>query len=171
MSCSWLWLNPLDLHVKKSYLKAWMGFTYNEQMSCSIWLRSWRCGCLVTWFCYQLIAKPGNKTAAPPWPNPYHNFPISAGRIHARRESSKKLIFLDIRGETVQIQIMANQKWVEQSIHWGLDKMATFLQTFFPRHFLKYELLYLIFIEVFSESALHNMIWHPMGNKPLPDPM
>ena len=25
----------------------------------------WRCGCLVTWFCYQLIAKPGNKTAAP----------------------------------------------------------------------------------------------------------
>ena len=28
-----------------------------------------RCGCLVTWFCYQLIAKPGNKTATPPWPN------------------------------------------------------------------------------------------------------
>ena len=24
-----------------------------------------RCGCLVTWFCYQLIAKPGNKTATP----------------------------------------------------------------------------------------------------------
>ena len=29
-----------------------------------IWVRSWNCGCLVTWFCYQLIAKPGNKTAA-----------------------------------------------------------------------------------------------------------
>ena len=26
----------------------------------------------VSWFCYQLIAKPGNKTAAPPWPDPYH---------------------------------------------------------------------------------------------------
>ena len=28
-----------------------------------IWVRSWNCGCRVTWFCYQLIAKPGNKTA------------------------------------------------------------------------------------------------------------
>ena len=25
--------------------------------------------CLVTWFCYQLIAKPGNKTVAPQWPD------------------------------------------------------------------------------------------------------
>ena len=31
---------------------------------CNIWVRSRNCGCLVTWFCYQLIAKPGNKTAA-----------------------------------------------------------------------------------------------------------
>ena len=36
-----------------------------------IWVRSWNCGCLVTWFCYQLIAKPGIKTAAVPWPDPY----------------------------------------------------------------------------------------------------
>ena len=33
--------------------------------------RSWRCSCLVTWFCYQLIAKPGNKTDAPWWPDHY----------------------------------------------------------------------------------------------------
>ena len=26
--------------------------------------------CLVTWFCYQLIAKPGNKTATVSWPYP-----------------------------------------------------------------------------------------------------
>ena len=26
---------------------------------------------VVTWFCYHLIAKPGNKTAAPSWPDPY----------------------------------------------------------------------------------------------------
>ena len=32
------------------------------------------CGCLVTWFCYQLIAKPGNKTATPPWPRPKYFF-------------------------------------------------------------------------------------------------
>ena len=36
-----------------------------------IWVRSRNCGCLVTWFCYQLIAKPGNKTAAVPRPDPY----------------------------------------------------------------------------------------------------
>ena len=29
------------------------------------------CGCLVTWFCYQLIAKPGNNTAAVLWHDPY----------------------------------------------------------------------------------------------------
>ena len=37
----------------------------------AIWVRWQRCGCLVTWFCYHLIVKPGNKTAAPLWPNPY----------------------------------------------------------------------------------------------------
>ena len=36
-----------------------------------IWVRSLRCGCLVTWFCYHSIAKPGNKKAAPSWPDPY----------------------------------------------------------------------------------------------------
>ena len=36
-----------------------------------IWVRSRNCGCRVTWFCYQLIAKPGNKTATVPWPDPY----------------------------------------------------------------------------------------------------
>ena len=34
------------------------------------WVRSWNCDGLVTWFCYQLIAKPGNKTATVSWPNP-----------------------------------------------------------------------------------------------------
>ena len=37
----------------------------------SIWVRSRSFGCLVTWFCYHLIAKPGNKTAEPSWPDPY----------------------------------------------------------------------------------------------------
>ena len=36
-----------------------------------IWVRSRNCGCLVTWFCYQLIAKLGNKTATVSWPDPY----------------------------------------------------------------------------------------------------
>ena len=37
----------------------------------TIWVRSRNCSYLVTWFCYQLIAKPGNKTATVPWPDPY----------------------------------------------------------------------------------------------------
>ena len=36
-----------------------------------IWVKPRNCGCLVTWFCYQLIAKPGNKTVAVPWPDSY----------------------------------------------------------------------------------------------------
>ena len=35
-----------------------------------ICVRSRRCGCLVAWFCYHLIAKLGNKTAAPSWRDP-----------------------------------------------------------------------------------------------------
>ena len=38
-----------------------------------IWIRSWNCGCPVTWSCYQLIAKLGNKTATATWPDPYSN--------------------------------------------------------------------------------------------------
>ena len=37
----------------------------------SIWVRSRNCGCVVTWSCYQLIARPGNKTATVSWPDPY----------------------------------------------------------------------------------------------------
>ena len=37
----------------------------------NIWVRSRNRVCLVLWFCYQLIAKPGNKTAAVSWPDPY----------------------------------------------------------------------------------------------------
>ena len=34
-----------------------------------VWVRSRRRSWLVTWFCYQLIAKPGDKTVAPLWPD------------------------------------------------------------------------------------------------------
>ena len=34
------------------------------------WVISQRCTWLVTWFCYHLIAKSGNKTASPSWPDP-----------------------------------------------------------------------------------------------------
>ena len=36
-----------------------------------IWVRSRRWGCFVTWYCYEMGAKPGNKAAPPWWPDPY----------------------------------------------------------------------------------------------------
>ena len=48
---------------------------YEKMKCCFIWVRSRNCGCLVAWFCYRLIAKPGNKTAAVLWPDPFdHTF-------------------------------------------------------------------------------------------------
>ena len=45
--------------------------TFNcMSLNCGIWVGPWMWGCLVTWSCYQLIGKPGNKTATPPWPYP-----------------------------------------------------------------------------------------------------
>ena len=49
-------------HVKKKNLCFFLFY---------MWVRSRNCGCLVTWFCYHVTAKPGNKTAAPSWPDPY----------------------------------------------------------------------------------------------------
>ena len=46
----------------------------SENFIIYIWVRSQRFGCLVTWFCYHLIAKPGNKTAASSRPDPYAKF-------------------------------------------------------------------------------------------------
>ena len=37
-----------------------------------IWVRSCRCASLVNWFCYQMTAKPGNRTDPPSWPDLYH---------------------------------------------------------------------------------------------------
>ena len=53
---------------RNSWGTADVRYTEIQYTGSTIWVRSWRCGCLVTWICYQLIAKPGNKTATPPWP-------------------------------------------------------------------------------------------------------
>ena len=47
-----------------------------------IWVRSRNCRCLVTWFCYQLIAKPGNKTAAVSVTWPIWAFPSADAPPH-----------------------------------------------------------------------------------------
>ena len=45
----------------------------------SIWVMSRRWVCLVTWFCYQMVAKPGNKTGPPSWPDPCTQWVMSSG--------------------------------------------------------------------------------------------
>ena len=55
-----------------------------------IWVRSRNCGCHVTWFCYQLIAKPGNKTAAVPWPDPYVIASCNIQSVYDRELLSRK---------------------------------------------------------------------------------
>ena len=56
--------------LQQSCAKPWFDPDTVFWKGTSIWVRTRRCGCLVTWFCYQMIAKPGNKTAAPSWPDP-----------------------------------------------------------------------------------------------------
>ena len=66
------------------------------QFANTIWVRSRMCGCLVTWFCYHLIAKPGNKTAAVPWPDPYHqehNSDLEYIRVSSHEPSQNSLTF------------------------------------------------------------------------------
>ena len=69
------------------------GITQEFFVLCTtIWVRSRNCGCLVTWFCYQLIAKPGNKTAAVSWPDPYQfmlsSLPVTNKPTEVHGESS-----------------------------------------------------------------------------------
>ena len=60
-----------DTHSSASWASYGLSFMYFlGKITMLFGVRSWNSGCLVTWFCYQLIAKPGNKTATVPWPDP-----------------------------------------------------------------------------------------------------
>ena len=82
-------INPTHIWVrgKQPYIiisNCWVGKCWSfphilcQHMQCwnnmCICIRdgSWRCSCFVTWFCYLLIAKSGNNTATPPWPEPLY---------------------------------------------------------------------------------------------------
>jgi lysyl-tRNA synthetase class II len=46
--------------------------------------------------------------------SPLNGFIVSSlGRIHAKRASGGKLIFYDLRGEGVKLQVMANSRYTE----------------------------------------------------------
>ena len=69
------WHTAIQLDMDKKFIVYRDYFMWLQRVQYAmvsvIWVRSWNCGCLVTWFCYQLIAKPGNKTVVVPWPDPY----------------------------------------------------------------------------------------------------
>ena len=82
--CRWSAKLKLDISLKKKKeITAVNIFVSREKQRTAtlehmyIWVRSRNCGCLVTWFCYQLIAKPGNKTATVSWLYPYSHFLLS----------------------------------------------------------------------------------------------
>ena len=64
------WLHSCSHKITKTFKFK----VHNHLLSHNNWLLgSGRKGGLrlITWFCYHLIAKPGNKTGALPWPEPY----------------------------------------------------------------------------------------------------
>ena len=76
-----------------------------------IWVRSRRCDCLVTWFCYQLIAKPGNKAAAPSWPDPYQIKKVKVLRVKIRFIKQNHYISSDLLRLTVFKLEIKFTKW------------------------------------------------------------
>ena len=108
----------------------WVGGGLNSLWPCNdIRVRSRNCGCLVSWFCYQLIAKPGNKTAAVSWPNPLNgsvqNCSISiAKELEILRSCTKPSIWL-CRSWSTWIQVttccsfvQANNKENIKALHY-----------------------------------------------------
>ena len=70
----WLYRSAIRIGAWKWMYKGYCGFLWNSDHLLYGWGHK-TAGCLVTWFCYQLIAKPGNKTAAVfavSWPDPLY---------------------------------------------------------------------------------------------------
>ena len=88
-----------------------------------IWVRSRNCGCLVTWFCYQLIAKPGNKTAAVSWPHPYSISTKCSWKCHQYNVCHFILCIHINIDDSISLT------------HWGRDKMAAIFQMTFSNGF------------------------------------
>ena len=58
-------------HMQTQFYRYIISYKYFIYIYICIWVRSQRRACLVTWFCYHMRAKPGNKTVPPSWPDPY----------------------------------------------------------------------------------------------------
>ena len=110
----------IDTYLFWSLVKIW------------IWVKSRNCGCLVTWFCYQLIAKPGNKTATASWPDPYIVTCYSCWK-YCRYDTCVNKMDNHWFRFTVRLwvrpQIITAHSRMVLLKHWGRDKMAAILRT------------------------------------------
>ena len=81
--------------------------------------RSRNCGCLITWFCYQLIAKPGNTTAAVSWPDPYTHWQgtFSVSAMSVRPEISLGLWSWHRKFDVEPISFKADFALVPSPLH------------------------------------------------------
>ena len=76
-------------------------------------VKSRKCVCLVTWFCYHLIAKPGNKTAVPSWLYQSGRSPKVVALFSAANFSSYIIELLQLQDA---IQIQWNYAWIHYDI-------------------------------------------------------
>ena len=66
-----------------------------------------RSSCLVTWFCYQLTANPGNKTATFSWPDP-HKFGVN---VVANKDHQQCSLSLVVNSGTTDLASRLGTKW------------------------------------------------------------
>ena len=95
------------------------------------------CSSLVTWFCYQLIAKPGNKTATVPWPDPDNGLlpdgtkplpepkvtNISEALWHSPKCNTQemfKISILDMTSKITDLRLQLHLPGTNQFTYWGL---------------------------------------------------
>ena len=93
---------------------------------------------LLTWFCYQLIAKPGDKTAAVSWPDPYTYTGISTDIVSTLSPNPPSIYISELGEFFCTMWLAASLPVQHQSVfltHWGRDKMATISQTTFSSAF------------------------------------
>ena len=113
-----------------NYLNQWW-----PSLSIHIWVRSRNFGCLVTWFCYQLIAKPGNKTATVLWPDPYASLGFDEVTIEMVQRIEIFLIFNKntcILQSQYQLLLMCRrykEPGHQQSWYWVKSR-----RKFYPQH-------------------------------------
>ena len=102
---------------EKHQTTSFTGYSWCIYIYIYIWVRSQNCSCLVTWFYYQLIAKPGNNTAAVSWPDPYD----ITKHIFCHQVSFVNFNLKLIRGKKMEqnFQHTVDRVSLSTLIHWG----------------------------------------------------